>query len=401
MKKRICAIFLATLTSLSLVACGSRSDFAIMSDSKSAYAPAMAGGTNNIRSNAVYEEYAEEEMAAYDMDMVDVSYNDNGSSVETTENATTSNRKLIKTVSLDVETKQFDSLVNNLVASVEKLGGYVENMNSYNGSSFNDYNSAKNANFTVRIPADRLDEFIGVVGEQSNITSKSEYVEDITLQYVDTESHKNMLIAERDRLTELLEQAETVEDIITIEDRLTYIRYEIDSMESQLRTYDNQVDYSTVNIYVQEVIDYTETTPQDELTTWERISTGFVKSLKDVGKGIKKFFINLIIDLPYLVIWAVVIIVVILIIKGLLKLFPKHREKSAAKKAAKKEKKAAKKEKKAAKKAAKKDANIDAGKEANINATVVDAKVDAEVDAGADSVDNSAVAPEVTSEKKN
>ncbi len=345
---------MAVCTSISLVACGSNYATLDSTNMKSIRAPqTMAGGSFNYNDGAVFGDYAEpayEMMDVSDDYMAEEAYVNDNNSVQTTENATTSNRKLIKTVSLNVETKQFDALVNDLVASVERLGGYVENMNSYNGSSFRSYNAEKNANFTVRIPADRLDEFVGAVGEQANITNKSEYVEDITLQYVDTESHKNMLISERDRLTELLEQAETVEDIITIEDRLTYIRYEIDSMESQLRTYDNQVDYSTVSIYIQEVIDYTDTTPQNELTTWERISTGFFNSLKEVGNGIKEFFINLIIDLPYLIIWAVVIIVVIIVLKCILKLFPKHREKVAAKKAARKEKKAAKKAQKAARK---------------------------------------------------
>ena len=352
MKKRICACLLATITTLSLIGCGSSYDEAkSINRMDMMAAPAeeydMAGGS--------YDSYAMYDEAVYEEAMV--AYDDNGAtistsaeSVQTTENATTSNRKLIKTVTLDVETKQFDSMINNLLATVDSLGGYVENMNSYNGSSYRNYNSEKNANFTIRIPAAKLDEFVGVVGNQANITNRSEYVQDITLQYVDTESHKKMLVSERDRLTELLEQAETVEDIITIEDRLTYIRYEIDSMESQLRTYDNQVDYSTVNIYVQEVIDYTDTTPQVELTAWERISKGFVESLKDVGEGIREFFINLVIDLPYLVIWAIIIIVIIIVFKKVvLRLFPKHREKSAAKKAARKEKKAAKKAAKQAK----------------------------------------------------
>ena len=68
----------------------------------------------------------------------------------------------------------------------------------------------------------------------------------MTLQYVDLESHKKALTTEQDRLIELMEQAETVEDIITIEGRLSEVRYQLESMESQLRTYDNKIDYSTV-----------------------------------------------------------------------------------------------------------------------------------------------------------
>ena len=106
---------------------------------------------------------------------------------------------------------------------------------------------------TVRIPAQQLDAFLSSVSEVSNVISRNDSVSDVTLQYVDMESHKKALTAEQDRLLELLEQAESVEDIITIESRLSDVRYQIESMESQLRTLQNQVSYSTVYLDIQEV----------------------------------------------------------------------------------------------------------------------------------------------------
>ena len=87
---------------------------------------------------------------------------------------------------------------------------------------------------------------------------------------------------EQERLLQLLEQAESIEDIITIEQRLSDVRYQLESMESQLRSYDNQVDYSTVYLYIDEVEVYT---PVEEETTWERISAGFMDSLKEYRRG--------------------------------------------------------------------------------------------------------------------
>ena len=82
----------------------------------------------------------------------------------------------------------------------------------------------------------------------------------MTLDYVDVESRKKMLETEQQRLLELLETAESLDDILTIESRLTEVQYELDSKESQLRTYDNQIDYSTVYLDIDEVVRYT---PQD------------------------------------------------------------------------------------------------------------------------------------------
>ena len=148
------------------------------------------------------------------------------------------------------------------------------------------------------------------------MTSRSENVQDVTLTYVDLQSHRDALRTEQERLLQLLEQAESVEDIITIEQRLSDVRYQLESMESQLRSYDNRVDYSTVYLYIDEVEVYT---PVEEETVWERISTGFVDSLKNIGEGLKEAAIWFVIHIPYLVIWAIVIVIIILILKKIKK----------------------------------------------------------------------------------
>ena len=74
-----------------------------------------------------------------------------------------------------------------------------------------------------------------------NITNKSETTQDVTLQYSDLESRKKSLTVEQERIWALLEKADTLESVIALEERLSEIRYQLESMESQLRLYDNQV----------------------------------------------------------------------------------------------------------------------------------------------------------------
>lgn len=232
-------------------------------------------------------------------------------------------RKLIKTVDMSVETEDFDTLLQTVTEKTEKLGGYVETSNIYNGSYYYGNNN-RSANLTLRIPAESLNEFLSSVAENSNVISRDERVTDVTLQYVDMKSHKEALQAEQARLLELLEQAESVEDIITIESRLSEVRYQIESMESQLRTMDNQVSYSTVYLYIEEVA---RLTPVKEQSTWEKISTGFAESLYQVGNGIRNFFIGLIIRIPYLAVWAVIILAAVLFVKLMVKRKRKKQEK--------------------------------------------------------------------------
>jgi len=233
-------------------------------------------------------------------------------------------RKLIKTVSMDVETQEFEMLMSTVEEQVKALGGYIENMNTYNGNSYYGYRGSRNADLTIRIPKEKLDGFLENVSGISNVIRRSDNVEDITLTYVDLESHRNALRTEQDRLLELLERAETIEDIITIEQRISNLRYQLESMESQLRTFDNQVNYSTVYLNINEVEIFT---PVEKETVWQRITGGFADSLKNIGEGFTEFGIWFVIKLPYMVIWAVIIVVFLF----LFKFVRRHMKKKAMK----------------------------------------------------------------------
>lgn len=239
-------------------------------------------------------------------------------------------RKLIKTVDIAAETEDFDTLVPGLQKQVEALGGYIESNQVYEiGSYYVDDHMEKQrcANMTARVPKEKLDGFLSSVAKQSNVTSHSESVEDVTLQYVDLESHKKALLTEQERLLELLAQAESVEDIIAIEGRLSEVRYQLESMESQLRTYDNKIDYSTVYLSIEEVRKYSA--PQNA-SVGQRISRGFVKSLEDIGYGVQDFAIGFVIDIPYIVLWIVIIAVAVFILRIVRKAWKKRTAKRGA-----------------------------------------------------------------------
>lgn len=286
---------------VSLTGCGAASYDKAAMDTMYVTESTTAGSVNGFQSNTKYE-YAETEEVA------DEAY---ASETGKTDVAA-ANRKLIKTVDMYVETQQYDNLLASIDAQVKELGGYIENMNTYNGSAYNNRKPIRNADMTIRIPKDNLDTFLNTVSDIANVVRRTDDVEDVTLAYVDLQSHRDALRTEQTRLMELLEMAETVEDIITIQDRLSNVRYQLESMESQLRTYDNQVDYSTVYLSIEEV---EILTPVAEETVWQRISGGFVESLDNVGEGFVEFGIWFVVNLPYLVVWAVLIVVFVVILR--------------------------------------------------------------------------------------
>ena len=257
-------------------------------------------------------------------DMESAKSEDGGLTGDTDSTVLPEGRKWIITVNMSAETEDLDSLMETLNGKISGLGGYVEDQDSYNGSMYSS-RRYRSASLTVRIPAQRVDEFTEEMSGIANVVSTNLSREDITLSYVATESRVKALQTEEARLLELMEQAETMADLLEIESRLTDVRYELENRASQLRLYDNQVDYATIYLSIDEVQEYT---PVEEPTVWERISGGFVSSIKGVGNGLLDLLVWVLAKSPYLVILGGVTAGVVVLIK-------KRKTRRAAKKAAK------------------------------------------------------------------
>jgi len=351
MKKLKCKSFLGKtfvgllLVSMVLSGCGSSS-----SDSKkysdSGYPEAKYSGAMATAATADYysdDLYSMEEAASFEAgDMVASEQN----GMETTQAETVSdNRKLIKTVNLDAETEEFDKFIANIDAKITALGGYAESKN-IGGRSYNDAFSNRYAYITARIPSARLDEFVSSIETVSNITNKTESIDDVTLQYVDMEAHIESLRTEQKRLDELIMEAEDLETILTLEARLTEVRYQLESYESQLRAMQNKVDYSTIYLNVSEV-KRVSLQPEYEKTAWERIASGFMESLTDVLDDIGEFFIGFIIALPRIIAFLLFVFVFVMIIVLIVKLCIKRAKSKPERLQKKYEKRMLKQQKKA------------------------------------------------------
>lgn len=227
-----------------------------------------------------------------------------------TESATIPSRKLIRTISIEAQTKDLDALLSDLDTQLAVLGGYVQSKQVHGGTD----NSARYAKLTLRIPADKLDQFVNHVSGASNITSSKETTEDVTLNFIATESRITALETEEARILELVTKANTLNEILTLESKLADIRQELEEARSQLKLYENLVDYGTIHLNIQETREYT-VVEEKEPTVWERISDGFVDSLKGVGGIFVELFVQIIVALPYLVTLAAIVAVILFIRK--------------------------------------------------------------------------------------
>lgn len=225
MKKRLLPLFLALLLSLS--ACGSSS-----------------GGTAS--SAAVGDASADNGWAEAAMDAADTAGGADFSAVRR-------NAKLILNADLSLETQDFEKSAADIEKMTAEAGGYIESSGTYGDTG------SRSANYTLRVPQEKFEQFYAQLGENMHVVSRSRSSEDVTEQYTDIETRLATLQTKHERLLSLLEKADKMEDIIALENALADCEYEIDSLTGSKRRYDDLVGFSTFYINLREVQTLTAT----------------------------------------------------------------------------------------------------------------------------------------------
>ena len=312
--KKVAAFGLCGIMLLGVTACGAKAANDMAYDSKEYFSTQSSGGAwdgGMMYDAPVVEEMEYDMKAEYGMTDSIIAESPKAESAATGTNSlvSTSARKVIKTANINLQTLNFDEFQAALDEKIAESGAYLQ-FADVSGSDY--YGGRKSANYTIRVPEANLNRFLAGVEGIATVVNKTVGEEDITLNYVDTEARIKTLEIEQERLLALLEKADNLEYIIQLEQRLSEVRYNIESFQSRLRTYDDKITYSTVRVSVYEVTRVQEKEPE---TLWERISNGWANTMYEISEGAQDFLVWFVINIPYLVFWGAVIVVLVIILK--------------------------------------------------------------------------------------
>jgi hypothetical protein len=154
-------------------------------------------------------------------------------------------RMLIWKAALTVEVDDVKEAAARATVVTEKAGGYVE-QKSDSGEK-----DDKSACLTIRVPADKFKSAVAGLENLGTVTDRNVTGQDVTEQYVDVEARLKNKIVLRDRLQKLLDRADAVKDILSIETELNRVQGDIDSMTAQLKALKGRVDYATITLSLQ------------------------------------------------------------------------------------------------------------------------------------------------------
>ena len=297
-KKYVSILLLLALTLCLLTGCGGGASMESGADM------APSEGFNKFQESEIYEE-----------DMMFDSGNISDSMTSTTR-PYGDDVKLILRADLRLETVDFDDAVEKLNKLVSDCGGYYEQSDVDMGSYYSD--GYRYGRYTVSIPKDKYDTFLNSVGEVCHVTSRNESAEDVGLQYYDIESRIRLLEIKQERLMKLLEQASTMEDIITLENALSDIQYQLESNNIQKNRYDSLIDYSTISIRLEQV-QRLSGQPLEQQGFFSQLGSSFVRGFQNTLDGFSDILLSLAYNVIPLSIFA-------LILFGLASLLKKRRK---------------------------------------------------------------------------
>jgi hypothetical protein len=162
-------------------------------------------------------------------------------------------KRLAYTVTLRLQTTEFMEGYRTLLDTTNLLRGYPTRVEVH-GRDMRGAETERRADFALRIPVERLHEFLKMLEDNYNLWDLTLTAADHTIGDRSADLRTADLFGQERRLIESLLLAEDTEDRLDIERRLSEVQSAInDLLTRQMRT-DDEVRYSTAMIQLYEVI---------------------------------------------------------------------------------------------------------------------------------------------------
>lgn len=236
----------------------------------------------------------------------------NGTSDQrTTAGQTTVNdpSKIIYTAKLTLESKEFDKSFEEVTKIVSEIGGYFEDQSVYDQGG-----SARSASMTIRVPKDQFQNVLERLKGVAHVTFSNQSAENVSKEYYDMQSRLDTANIKLERLQGLMKDAVDMADIIEIENAIADVEWEIDYYSGILKDYDALIDYSTISVELQEVLELTDTSPEP-VSFGARLKNAFVYGFENIGDSLVDFVEWFVGNIVWIAVIAAAIIIAVKVIK--------------------------------------------------------------------------------------
>lgn len=232
---------------------------------------------------------------------------DNGSALRAQDG-----QKIVYTGELSIQSLEYDKSAAGIRAKIKQYGGFSESEsesdnNYYWYSSSSSSGNTRNLSITARIPSENFEAFMNSLEGEGKVMSRSMNAQNISQVYASKENYKQALEKEQSRLLEMMDKAETIEEMIAVESRLSDVERQLNSYKTDLSAMDKDVQYSTIYINLKEVKRYTETV--DTTTFGEKIKFAFEDAIDNFTGFCQDVILFVVGNFPFLILFAILLVI--------------------------------------------------------------------------------------------
>lgn len=182
--------------------------------------------------------------------------------------------KIIYNSSMVLQVQNYDSARESVLNIVKQNNSFIQNedKNISKVGSNEYYTSA----FTIRVPAEKFADMNSALQKLGKVEYYTTYAANVTYEYDDLVLSTEQLKEQRANLLKLYKKANTVSELIEIENELTRVNTLISQNESILKNYDRMIEYSTIQMSISEDVS----------------KNSLVNPFSEIGQKIKSALIN-------------------------------------------------------------------------------------------------------------
>ena len=216
---------------------------------------------------------------------------------------------VLRSAARSINSDAYDADIQWLEDLVSEYGAYFEERSET--AAPGDGVTGRIAHAIVRVPSDRLDDFLMELDQLGQTVLRSESAEDVTGRFMDTQSRLDALYRQKDKLDEMMEAAANVEELIAIDDKLTDVMSSIETLEGDILRWESRQSFSRVTLTLTELLARPVAT---DAPLGMRMQQGFDESVSWLNSFGQDALVTLATAAPRLVIWIPALALVIVLL---------------------------------------------------------------------------------------
>ena len=153
-------------------------------------------------------------------------------------------RKIIQSTSIDIHVDEVGRYFTEIISIATTAGGFVAN------STFSNVDGEQVADLTIRVPSERYQDVLNRIRGMGEVQRESSDANDITEEFTDLQARLTTLQATERRYLELLAEANGINEILLVQDRLDFVRGQIEQIQGRINLLENLTDLTTITVHL-------------------------------------------------------------------------------------------------------------------------------------------------------